>query len=73
MRKADELSSPNSCMGRAKPNEMTFVLLARDACAPATIRFWCYERIRCGKNLMGDQQIQEALQCADLMEMERGS
>ena len=71
MRKAEELSNPNSCLNRAKLTEMMFVLLARDITAPATIREWC--RLRClyGKNTAKDEQIQEALACADAMEKER--
>ena len=68
MRKKDELTNPNSCMSRANQTEMTFVLLARDITAPATIREWC--RLRClhGKNTPKDEQIQEALACAEAME-----
>jgi hypothetical protein len=68
MRKAEELKNPNSCMNRAFLTEMTFILLARDIAAPATIREWC--RLRClhGKNTAKDEQIQEALACADAME-----
>ena len=55
-------------MSRAKPDEMTFVLLARDVAAPETIRFWCSERIRLDKNAPDDIQILEALRCADEME-----
>ncbi len=71
MIKRDELSNPGSCMSRALPHERTFVVLARDITAPATIREWC--RLRCirGLNLPKDPQITEALQCADLMETER--
>lgn len=38
MIKSRELSDPNSCMSRAKDDEMTFVLLGRDAAAPQAIR-----------------------------------
>ena len=55
-------------MSRAYATEMTFVLLARDATAPQVIRFWCDLRIALGKNNQGDDQIQEALACADAME-----
>jgi len=68
MRKQDELEDPGSCWNKARDHEMLFVLLGRDKCAPATIRFWCMERIRKGKNKNTDLQIQEALQCADAME-----
>jgi hypothetical protein len=68
MRKREELSNPNSCMNRAHLTEMTFVLLARDVAAPSAIREWC--RLRClhGKNKPGDEQIREALACAEAME-----
>jgi hypothetical protein len=59
------------CMAKAFDNEPTFVLLARDIVAPEVIREWC--RIRClyGKNKAQDEQIQEALGIADLMDKER--
>lgn len=60
MRKREELSDPNSCMSKARDDEMTFVLLGRDAAAPATIRAWIEERIRLGKNKEDDPQIVEA-------------
>jgi hypothetical protein len=73
MKKAKELSDPNSCMNRARPDEWTFVLLARDAAAPSTIRYWAAERIRLGKNNLSDPQILEALACANAMELEKRS
>lgn len=33
MIKRDEVSNPNSCLNRAKDDEMVFVLLARDEAA----------------------------------------
>lgn len=71
MRKRDELTNPNGCMFRACDDEMTFVLLGRDAAAPAAIRAWCEERIRLGKNVATDPQIVEAMSCAATMERER--
>lgn len=68
MKKQDELTNPHSCMSRARDDEWTFVLLGRDAAAPATIRFWTNERIRLGKNKPDDPQITEALSCAAQME-----
>ncbi len=68
MRKTEELSDPASCMTRARPDEMTFVLLERDAAAPVAIRAWIRERIRLGKNLHGDAQILDAEACAKYME-----
>lgn len=70
MRKKDELSREHTCMQHAHPNEMTFVLLSRDAAAPAAIRAWAAERIRLGKNTEDDAQITEALACACTMENE---
>lgn len=60
MRKRDELTDPRSCMSRARDDEMTFVLLGRDAAAPAAVRAWIAERIRLGKNSPADEQIIEA-------------
>ena len=71
MRKFAELSSKESYMSKARPTEMTFVLLGRDAAAPVAIMRWVEERIRLGKNTIDDEQIKEAVRCADLMENER--
>lgn len=68
MKKRDELTDPKSCMSRARDDEMTFVLLGRDAAAPSTIRAWIAERLRLGKNKPDDPQIVEAEQCAAKME-----
>jgi hypothetical protein len=70
MRKKDELSKKHTCMQSAHPNEMTFVLIGRDAAAPHAIREWVNKRIELGKNQPGDEQIIEALACADTMESE---
>ena len=64
MRKQQELTDPRSYMSRARANEMTFVLLGRDAAAPFAIRKWVEERIRLGKNRRDDAQIVEALTAA---------
>ena len=71
MIKSDELTNPASCMSRAEETEMTFVLLGRDAAAPVAIRAWVAERIRLGKNSIEDDQVKEALHCADYMEQQR--
>ena len=60
MRKRDELTDPTSCMSRARDEELTFVLLGRDAAAPAAVRAWIAERLRLGKNQPHDAQIIEA-------------
>ena len=65
------LSNPNSAFKRAKPDERIFVLLGRDAAAPATIRHWAAERIHLEKNAAGDDQIREALEIADEMERDQ--
>lgn len=71
MRKIEELR--NGCMAKAEEGEMTFVLLSRDVCAAETIRFWAHRRIVSGKNQLGDPQIVEALNCARIMEVEKGT
>lgn len=73
MRKAAELINVRSCFNRAHAREMMLVLLGRDAAAPVAIRAWIEERIRIGKNALGDPQIQEALMCSQIMENERAS
>jgi hypothetical protein len=71
MRKRDEIANPDSCLNRARDDEFTFVLLARDRAAPVAIRAWIAERIRIGKNRPDDAQILEAERCAQIMEAER--
>jgi hypothetical protein len=73
MRKRDELTNPQACMARARDDEMTFVLLARDEDAPDTIRDWIARRIRRGKNQPGDAQMVDAENCARVMEAERAA
>lgn len=70
MRKTEELSNPNSCLNKAKNDELVFVLLARDSVSAETIRFWCQKRVQYKKNAPNDPQILEALACADKMEEE---
>ena len=71
MMKKNELSDPDSCFNRARDDEIVFVLLSRDASSPVTIRAWCAERVRRGKNVWDDPQIKEALRCAENMEGQR--
>jgi len=71
MRKRDELRQNTSCLNKARDNEMLFVLLGRDKAAPATIRFWCQDRIARGLNQANDYQIEEALKCARSMESDQ--
>ena len=73
MIKSQEMSSKTSCLNRAMSHEMLFVLMARDKCAPETIRYWCDRRILVGLNKPEDKQILEALDIAELMELQRKS
>jgi len=68
-----ETTDPRSCLSKAHPTEMLFVLLGRDAAAPGAIRAWINERIRLGKNTPDDDQIIEARQCAAYMESHRSA
>lgn len=69
MTKEKEISDPNSCLNKAKDNEILFVLLGRDPAAPAAIRAWIRERLQLGKNVEKDDQIKSAEQ--DIREMTR--
>jgi phage protein D len=62
MLKREELADPNSCLNRAKDDELIFVLLGRDTAASVALRAWIEERIRLGKNTREDRQIQETEQ-----------
>lgn len=73
MLKRDEMANPDSCWNRAHDSERTFVLLGRDAAAPAAIRAWIDERIRLGKNQPGDAKLLEAAECARAMESDRAA
>lgn len=64
MIKKYELSDPNSCLNKARDDEMLFVLLWRDAAAQAAILAWAKQRVRLGKNKIDDPQIVEAIQSA---------
>lgn len=68
MIKRDEEKRADSCFNKALPDEWVFVLLGRDAAAPAAIRAWCAERVLIGKNRPEDEQIKEALYAAWCME-----
>lgn len=71
MRKHRELSNPNSCLNKALLLEPVFVLLGRDAAAPAAIQAWIDERIRLGLNKPTDMQIQGAERAIAIMNKER--
>jgi hypothetical protein len=73
MKKRDEISDPGSCFNKATDDERLFLLLARDPAAPAVIRYWCFERVRVGRNSESDPQIRQAREEARLMDQERPS
>lgn len=64
MRKRDEFEKLDSCLNRALPDELLFIILGRDIAAPATVRFWASERVRLRKNKWSDAKIIEALEWA---------
>ena len=69
MIKDDEIKK--GCIDKAFNWEMVFTLLARDPAAPFAIRCWIGERLRLGLNTPLDDQITEAIQCAEFMEEQR--
>lgn len=71
MIKGDELRLPDSCLNRARDDEMIFVLRGDDPAAGIAIRAWCRARILIGKNKPDDQKILEALACAKSMDEAR--
>lgn len=66
--KRDELSNAGSCLNKAHPDEMIFVLRSKDRAAPAAIRAWIQERIRLGYNEACDAKLLEAECCAQAMQ-----
>lgn len=73
MRKCDELADPKSCLNKARAEEWIFVLLARDAAAPAAVRAWVEARVRLGLNEPGDPRLVEAEGWAREAEAESGA
>ena len=71
MRKRDEVSDPKSCLNRALPAELVFVLLGRDPAAPAAIRAWMMARVAMELNTLADAQLVEADRCQEVMDRER--
>lgn len=70
MKKHQERTDLRSCFNRAKEDELMFVLLGRDAAAPAAIRAWVKARVDSEKNKFDDAQIIEALAIARQIELE---
>src|ERR1019366_4825783 len=73
MLKSDELTSSNSCLNRARADEMNFVFVEDDEAAPATIRAWIAERIRLGRNKAVDQKLVTAEAVAVAMEKSKAA
>lgn len=71
MIKALEKADGNSCLNKAREDELIFVLLERDPAASFAIRQWAEQRVRIGKNTPGDYQLREALKLADAMDEKR--
>lgn len=68
MIKREELTKPNSCLNKARDDEMLFVLLERDDTFADTVRYWIQRRIEKGKNKPDDAQLVEAEACAAQVE-----
>lgn len=68
MLKRDELALPDSCLNKARDDELVFVLLERDQAAPAAIRAWIARRIELGKERPGDPKLESALAMVRRME-----
>lgn len=73
MQKREEILNPNSCLNRAQPEELIFVLLERDEAAPIAIQAWIEARVRLGKNAPDDAQLIEARNILTKMLQRRGS
>lgn len=72
MRKCDELALPESCLNKARDDELLFVLLGRDVAAPNAVLAWISERLLRGKNRPGDEQIVEAWRWVDAVKLQQG-
>lgn len=62
MTKELELSDPNSCFNKARPDEQIFVLREKDLAAPETILYWIQQRMRLMLNIAGDEKLTAAKQ-----------
>ncbi len=67
--KQQTLMDERSCLNRAAPEELIFVLRAKDPCAPATVRLWA--ALAAGKH--EDDKVEEALAWAVAAEEQRDS
>jgi hypothetical protein len=60
MLKRDEESHPGSCLNKAMPDELIFVLLARDPAACHAVSEWAKKRVELGLNGADDLKIRQA-------------
>ncbi len=67
MKKRDEIADPNSCLNKARDNEIIFVLLERDDAYADTVEYWAKRRVELGKNKPSDGQVTEARASAILV------
>lgn len=65
MKQRDELSSPNSCINKAEPDEWVFVLKSTDRHAPALVQLWATIRKLEGRT--DPAKVTEAFDCAEHM------
>ena len=69
MRKIDELEQPTSCLNKSRPDELVFVLCARDPLAASAVEFWANNAEQTG--LHSEGKIAEARACARMMRVWR--
>ncbi len=72
MEKVRELEDPCSCLNKAGPNELLFVILERDPSAVAAVEAWIRNRIWRGLNTPTDDQITEARQWIENVTQRQG-
>ena len=69
MYKHEELSTPNSCLNAARPNELVFVIRAKDPLAAQTVRLWA--DMAEGSGLHEPDKVDAARKWADMAEEQR--
>lgn len=67
MRKSDELRSPMSCLSKAQPDELIFVLRSNDPLFAQTIRHWAAMAV----GVHEEPKIHEAYHTADAGDKQR--
>jgi hypothetical protein len=70
-RKHEELIDPNSCLNKARDDEMLFILCGDDRSAPSTVMDWIRHRVEFGQNAPTDGKLQCAGSVAEIMDRER--